>query len=55
LIPNNDIIYKTCRFVPEKFEEIFKKHSHTKPNALTGKELQEMLQANREPKDFKGW
>uniref|UniRef100_K3Y137 EF-hand domain-containing protein n=1 Tax=Setaria italica TaxID=4555 RepID=K3Y137_SETIT len=41
--------------VPEKFEEIFKKHAHTKPDALTGKELQEMLQANREPKDFKGW
>ncbi|XP_004965154.1 probable peroxygenase 4 [Setaria italica] len=43
------------RWVPEKFEEIFKKHAHTKPDALTGKELQEMLQANREPKDFKGW
>ncbi|XP_062233160.1 probable peroxygenase 5 isoform X2 [Phragmites australis] len=42
------------RFVPEKFEEIFKKHAHTRPDALTGKELQEMLQANREPKDFKG-
>nr|CAB3470214.1 unnamed protein product [Digitaria exilis] len=43
------------RFVPERFEEIFKKHAHTRPDALTGKELQEMLQANREPKDFKGW
>jgi hypothetical protein len=43
------------RFVSEKFEEIFKKYAHTKPDALTGKELQEMLQANREPKDFKGW
>ncbi|RLN12013.1 hypothetical protein C2845_PM09G07120 [Panicum miliaceum] len=42
-------------FVSEKFEEIFKKYAHTKPDALTGKELQEMLQANREPKDFKGW
>ncbi|CAL5047136.1 unnamed protein product [Urochloa decumbens] len=43
------------RFVPEKFEEIFKKHAHTRPDALTSKELQELLQANREPKDFKGW
>jgi len=42
------------RFVPEKFEEIFKKHAHTRPDALTGKELQELLKANREPKDFKG-
>nr|AAS48644.1 putative ABA-induced protein [Cynodon dactylon] len=43
------------RFVPEKFEEIFKKHAHTRPDALTAKELQELLQANREPKDFRGW
>ncbi|TKW20789.1 hypothetical protein SEVIR_4G112000v4 [Setaria viridis] len=43
------------RFVPEKFEAVFKKHAHTRPDALTGMELQELLQANREPKDFKGW
>ncbi|KAF2926131.1 hypothetical protein DAI22_06g103400 [Oryza sativa Japonica Group] len=43
------------RFVPEKFEEIFKKHAHTRPDALTDKELKELLQSNREPKDFKGW
>ncbi|KAG8076248.1 hypothetical protein GUJ93_ZPchr0006g45308 [Zizania palustris] len=43
------------RFVPEKFEQIFKKHAHTRPDALTGKELKELLQANREAKDFKGW
>ncbi|CAN6198097.1 unnamed protein product [Urochloa humidicola] len=43
------------RFVPEKFEEIFKKNAHSKPDSLTGKELQGLLQANREPKDFKGW
>ncbi|XAR63672.1 Plant seed peroxygenase [Bertholletia excelsa] len=43
------------RFVPSKFEEIFKKHAHTNPNALTSKELQEMLKANREPKDLNGW
>ncbi|KAM0917921.1 hypothetical protein ACQ4PT_009319 [Festuca glaucescens] len=42
------------RFVPEKFEEIFKKHAHTRPDALTGKELNELLQANREPNDLKG-
>ncbi|XP_047057220.1 probable peroxygenase 5 [Lolium rigidum] len=42
------------RFVPEKFEEIFKKHAHTRPDALTGKELNELLQANREPNDMKG-
>ncbi|KAG2610406.1 hypothetical protein PVAP13_4KG190000 [Panicum virgatum] len=42
------------RFVPEKFE-IFKKHARTRPDALTGKELQELLKANREPNDFKGW
>ncbi|XP_020399311.1 ABA-induced protein isoform X2 [Zea mays] len=43
------------RFVAEKFEEIFKKHAHTRPDALTGKELKELLKANREPNDFKGW
>ncbi|KAJ1258861.1 hypothetical protein BS78_10G107900 [Paspalum vaginatum] len=43
------------RFVHEKFEEIFKKHAHTRPDALTGKELQELLKANREPNDFTGW
>ncbi|XP_051202390.1 probable peroxygenase 5 [Lolium perenne] len=42
------------RFVPEKFEEIFKKHAHTRPDALTGKELNEMLQENREPNDIRG-
>ncbi|CAM0913357.1 unnamed protein product [Alopecurus aequalis] len=42
------------RFVPEKFEEIFKKHAHTRPDALTSKELQELLQANREKNDLKG-
>ncbi|XP_059308841.1 probable peroxygenase 5 [Lycium ferocissimum] len=42
------------RFVQEKFEEIFKKHAHSNGNALTGQELDEMLKANREPKDHKG-
>ncbi|XP_073009932.1 probable peroxygenase 5 [Typha latifolia] len=43
------------RFVPEKFEEIFKKHAHTNPNGLTSKELEEMLKANRTPKDYSSW
>ncbi|CAN6164383.1 unnamed protein product [Urochloa humidicola] len=43
------------RFDPKKFEEIFKKNAHTRPDALSGKELQGLLQSNREPKDFKGW
>ncbi|PAN25123.1 hypothetical protein PAHAL_4G277100 [Panicum hallii] len=52
---DSDVYDAHGRFVPEKFEEIFKKHAHTRPDALTGKELQELLEANREPKDFKGW
>ncbi|CAN6478132.1 unnamed protein product [Victoria cruziana] len=43
------------RFVPTKFEEIFSKHAHTHHHALTGKELRNMLKANREPKDHRGW
>lgn len=43
------------RFVPSKFEEIFRKHAHTDPNALTSEEMFEMLKANREPKDHRGW
>ncbi|XP_020204808.1 probable peroxygenase 4 [Cajanus cajan] len=42
------------RFVPSKFEEIFTKHAHTHPNALTHDELKEMIKENREPKDLKG-
>ncbi|GKV27305.1 hypothetical protein SLEP1_g36491 [Rubroshorea leprosula] len=43
------------RFVSSKFEEIFLKHAHTHPNALTSDEVMAMLKANREPKDFLGW
>ncbi|MQL75509.1 hypothetical protein Taro_007876 [Colocasia esculenta] len=43
------------RFVPEKFEEIFKKHAHTHHDALTSNELMELLRANREPKNYAGW
>lgn len=30
------------------------KHAHTHPNALTHDELDELIKANREPKDIKG-
>uniref|UniRef100_A0A1D1ZET5 Putative peroxygenase 5 n=1 Tax=Anthurium amnicola TaxID=1678845 RepID=A0A1D1ZET5_9ARAE len=43
------------RFVPAKFEEIFQKHAHANPNALTSDELMEMLKANRDPKDYTAW
>ncbi|KAG6471007.1 hypothetical protein ZIOFF_072099 [Zingiber officinale] len=42
------------RFVASKFEEIFQKHAKTNPEALSSKELKEMLKANREPNDRKG-
>ncbi|KAI4975796.1 hypothetical protein ZWY2020_049403 [Hordeum vulgare] len=51
---DTDVYDTNGSFVPEKFEEIFKKHAHTRPDALTSKELGEMLKANRDPKDFKG-
>ncbi|XP_050235300.1 probable peroxygenase 4 [Mercurialis annua] len=43
------------RFVHEKFEEIFRKHAKSNPNALTSMELKAMLKANREPKNYAGW
>ncbi|WVZ73784.1 hypothetical protein U9M48_022058 [Paspalum notatum var. saurae] len=43
------------RFVPEKFEEIFAKHARTVPDALTSDEIDQMLEANREPGDYSGW
>ncbi|PON47773.1 hypothetical protein TorRG33x02_322250, partial [Trema orientale] len=42
-------------FVPSKFEEIFKKHAHTHPDALTSDEVAGLLKGNRVPKDYKGW
>jgi peroxygenase len=44
-----------CRFVPEKFEEIFARHARTVPDALTSDEIDQLLQANREPGDYSGW
>ncbi|VFQ88353.1 unnamed protein product [Cuscuta campestris] len=43
------------RFVLSKFEEIFKKHARSSANGMTSKEFDELLKANREPKDYKGW
>ena len=48
-------IVNICRFVPSKFEELFKKHAHTHSDALTSDELMELLKGNRVPKDYKGW
>ncbi|XP_010917509.2 probable peroxygenase 5 [Elaeis guineensis] len=42
------------KFVPEKFEEIFQKHAHAHPDALTSDELKEMLKANQQPGDLPG-
>ncbi|KAH0756917.1 hypothetical protein KY290_020410 [Solanum tuberosum] len=42
------------RFVQEKFEEIFNKHARSNGNALTAQELDDMLKANKQPKDSKG-
>ncbi|KAJ4764043.1 Caleosin [Rhynchospora pubera] len=42
------------RFVPEKFEQIFMKYAKTNPNALTSKELDDMLKGNKDPGDTKG-
>ncbi|KAL2545912.1 putative peroxygenase 4 [Forsythia ovata] len=43
------------RFVASKFEEIFAKHAHTHPNALTSNELKTFIKSNRENKDYGGW
>jgi hypothetical protein len=58
--PNNTILFadariECCRFVPEKFEEIFARHARTVPDALTSDEIDQLLQANREPGDYSGW
>ncbi|KAA8532513.1 hypothetical protein F0562_032671 [Nyssa sinensis] len=43
------------RFVPSKFEDIFRKNARTNADALTSDELMGMLKANRAPKDYGGW
>ncbi|ESQ34461.1 hypothetical protein EUTSA_v10008654mg [Eutrema salsugineum] len=52
---DTDAYDKDGRFVESKFEEIFKKHAHTHQNALTYKEIQQLLKTNRDPKDYGGW
>ncbi|CAN8313029.1 unnamed protein product [Cochlearia groenlandica] len=52
---HTDAYDKDGRFVESKFEEIFKKHAHTHQNALTYKEIHQLLKANRDPKDYGGW
>uniref|UniRef100_A0A2P2LMG5 Calcium binding family protein n=1 Tax=Rhizophora mucronata TaxID=61149 RepID=A0A2P2LMG5_RHIMU len=52
---DTDVYDTEGRFVPEKFEEIFKKYARSHPNALTSEELNAMLKANREPKNYAGW
>ncbi|CAL5019437.1 unnamed protein product [Urochloa decumbens] len=42
-------------FVTEKFEEIFAKHAKIVPDALTSDEIDQLLQANRQPGDYAGW
>jgi peroxygenase len=34
---------KSCRFVPEKFEEIFTRHARTVPDTLTSDEIDQLL------------
>jgi len=48
-------IQNFCRFVPEKFEEIFTKHAKVRPDALTSMEIEEMILANRDPLDPQSW
>ncbi|KAE9605305.1 hypothetical protein Lal_00025353 [Lupinus albus] len=43
------------RFVPSKFEELFRMHARKYSNALTSDELRDMLKANRVSKDYNGW
>ena len=45
----------SCRFVPQKFEEIFIKHAKARPDALTSSEVEEMILANRDPLDPRSW
>ncbi|CAN0924583.1 Probable peroxygenase 4 [Linum grandiflorum] len=52
---DSDVYDSEGRFVPEKFEEIFAKHAKTHKNALTWKEVEELIKHNREPKDYLGW
>ncbi|CAN1187997.1 Probable peroxygenase 4 [Linum perenne] len=52
---DSDVYDSEGRFVLEKFDEIFTTYAKTHQNALTSKELDEMMKRNREPKDYLGW
>ncbi|KAI5677731.1 hypothetical protein M9H77_08681 [Catharanthus roseus] len=52
---DTDVFDTEGRFVESKFEEIFAKHAHTNKDYLTSNELNEMLKANREPRDYLAW
>lgn len=52
---NHGSFYLFHRFDPSKFDAIFSKYAVTNPNALTSKELDTMLQANRNLLDYIGW
>ncbi|EOA36672.1 hypothetical protein CARUB_v10012010mg, partial [Capsella rubella] len=52
---DTNVYDKDGRFVESKFEEIFKKHAHKHKDALTEKEIKQLLKTNREPRDFEGW
>ncbi|XP_016440515.2 putative peroxygenase 5 [Nicotiana tabacum] len=43
------------RFVPEKFEEIFKQHANQNAESSTHNEVKELLKAKGDPKDYFGW
>ncbi|KAJ4889683.1 putative peroxygenase 7 [Raphanus sativus] len=52
---HTDAYDKDGRFAESKFDEIFYKHARKHRDALTYKEVLEMLKANRDHKDFGGW
>ncbi|CAH8351882.1 unnamed protein product [Eruca vesicaria subsp. sativa] len=52
---HTDAYDKEGRFVESKFDEIFKKHARSHRNALTHKEVFQLLKSNRDPGDFAGW
>lgn len=51
---NSCQFYLLYRFEPSKFDAIFSKYAISNPNALTSKELDTMLKANRNLTDFIG-
>lgn len=52
---DTDVFDTEGRFVESKFEDIFAKHAKTNKDYLTSDELNKMLKANRDPKDYLAW